>query len=92
MKYLIKPSASFRKDLKKAAKKGYDLARLKEAIVTLAEGEKLSEKYRDHALSGEYAGCRECHIAPDWLLVYEIYENELMLYLIRTGSHSDLFG
>ena len=57
----------------------------------LAEGRGLPAEYKDHALSGDYIGCRECHIAPDWLLVYEIIEGELLLYLTRTGTHSDLF-
>ena len=57
----------------------------------LAAGEPLPEKNRDHQLSGDYAGCRECHITPDWLLIYEVDGDELILYLTRTGSHSDLF-
>lgn len=51
----------------------------------------MPEKNKDHSLSGDYIGCRECHITPDWLLIYEIYDRELILYLTRTGSHSDLF-
>lgn len=57
----------------------------------LAEGRGLPPKYRDRALSGDYTECRECHIAPDWLLVYEVIERDLLLYLPRTGTHSDLF-
>lgn len=64
---------------------------LKDIIEKLAQGEPLPEKNRDHALTGDYKGCRECHIKPDWLLVYQIYNDELTLYLIRTGTHSDLF-
>ena len=64
---------------------------LKDIIEKLAQGEPLPEKNRDHALMGDYKGCRECHIKPDWLLVYQIYNDELTLYLIRTGTHSDLF-
>jgi len=60
-------------------------------IKKLARGEKLDAKYHDHALKGKYEGCRECHITPDWLLIYEIVEKELILYLTRTGTHSDLF-
>ncbi len=60
-------------------------------VNTLASGEPLSEKHKDHSLSGNYTGCRECHITPDWLLIYEIEDNELILYLTRTGTHSDLF-
>ena len=61
------------------------------AITILAEGNALPPEYRDHALNGNYSGCRECHIALDWLLVYEIVDRELLLYLTRTGTHSDIF-
>lgn len=91
MKYTIKPSSKFQKDLKRIAKRGYNLSLITHVIQTLAEGETLPENYRDHALSGNYSGCRECHITPDWLLIYEIENEELFLYLTRTGSHSDLF-
>ena len=57
----------------------------------LANEQPLPEKYKDHALTGDWKGFRECHIQPDWLLIYEINNNELILYLTRTGSHSDLF-
>ncbi len=67
------------------------MALLTDIIRKLSLGEVLPPKNRDHALTGNYAGCRECHITPDWLLVYEIEEQQLFLYLIRTGSHSDLF-
>lgn len=91
MKYNIKPTSQFKKDLKTAQKRGYDLDLLKEVINILADGESLPQKNRDHLLSGDYSGCRECHIAPDWLLIYEISDGELYLYLTRTGTHSDLF-
>lgn len=64
---------------------------IEEIIQKLAKGEQLSEKNKDHALSGDYTGCRECHITPDWLLIYEIDNGELILYLTRTRTHSDLF-
>ncbi len=64
---------------------------MEDIIKKLANGETLPEKHKDHALSGDYIGCRECHITPDWLLIYEIDNGELILYLTRTGSHSDLF-
>ena len=65
---------------------------LMEKIVdTLASGNVLEAKHKDHALSGKFLGCRECHITPDWLLIYEIDNGELLLYLTRTGTHSDLF-
>ena len=91
MKYTVKPTSKFHKDLKKAQKRGYDISLLTDIIKKLANGETLPEKNRDHSLSGDYAGCRECHITPDWLLIYEIDNGELILYLTRTGSHSDLF-
>ena len=72
-------------------KRGYNISLLTEVIKTLAAGEALPEKHKDHQLMGDYVGCRECHITPDWLLIYEIDGNELFLYLTRTGSHSDLF-
>lgn len=91
MTYRIKPTSLFKKDLKKAQKRGYNMELLAEVIRILANGETLPEKNKDHALSGEYSGCRECHILPDWLLIYEIANEELILYLTRTGTHSDLF-
>lgn len=74
-----------------AIKRGYRMELLESVVDTLASGEALDEKYRDHPLSGNYAGCRECHITPDWLLIYEIDGTKLLLYLTRTGTHSDLF-
>ena len=91
MKYTIRPTSKFQKDLIRVQKRGYDLSLLTDIIKRLAAGETLPEKNRDHNLSGNYAGCRECHIAPDWLLIYEIDNGELFLYLTRTGTHSDLF-
>lgn len=91
MKYHVRPTARFQKDLKRLQRRGYDLSLLTEVIKKLAEGETLPPKNRDHNLSGDYVGCRECHIAPDWLLIYELSDEELFLYLTRTGTHSDLF-
>lgn len=90
-KYEIVYTSKFRKDLKTAKKRGYDLSLLGQVVDTLANGEKLNERYCDHALIGDYKGCRECHITPDWLLVYEIADDELILFLTRTGTYSDLF-
>ena len=87
----IIPSSRFRKDLNRAVSRGYDMSLLDKVVKTLATEKPLPPKHRDHALSGDYAGCRECHIAPDWLLVYEIDKGVLALYLTRTGTHSDLF-
>ena len=89
--YLLRPTTKFQKDLKRIAKRGYDISLLTDVIKKLANGERLPEKNKDHALSGDYAGYRECHITPDWLLIYEIENDELILYLTRTGTHSDLF-
>ena len=84
-------SNRFKKDLKLAHKRGYPLERLDAVVEKLASGQTLEPKYRDHDLTGNYAGFRECHIQPDWLLVYRIENEELMLFLSRTGTHSDLF-
>ena len=91
MKYTVRPTTKFQKDLKRIQKRGYNIDLLTEIIKKLANGEGLPPKNRDHALTGNYASCRECHSTPDWLLVYEILEKELILYLTRTGSHTDLF-
>ena len=77
--------------MKKASKRNLKIEKLEKVIDIIANGEMLSEKYRDHELSGNYSGCRECHIEPDWLLIYEIHNDKLILILTRTGTHSDLF-
>ena len=87
----IKYQTAFKRDYKRIVKRGYATRLLEEVIEMLAEQKPLPEKFRDHDLTGNYKGCRECHILPDWLLVYEVNNDELILYLIRTGSHSDLF-
>ncbi len=89
--YNIRPTTTFQKDLKRVKRRGYDISLLTEIIKKLAAGISLPEKNRDHLLSGDYSGCRECHITPDWLLIYEIDGSDLILYLTRTGTHSDLF-
>ncbi|MDR2360041.1 MAG: type II toxin-antitoxin system YafQ family toxin [Oscillospiraceae bacterium] len=91
MKYTIEESARFRRELKTALKRGWDEEKLKAVVQILAAGKELPLKYRDHALSGNYNGYRECHITPDWLLVYKYIDNRLVLYLFRNGTHSDLF-
>lgn len=91
MKYTVRPTTRFQKDLKRLQKRGYDISLLTAVIKKLANGESLPAKNRDHYLSGDYSGTRECHITPDWLLIYEIENEELILYLTRTGTHSDLF-
>lgn len=91
MKLTIVPTSQFKKDFKRIKKRGYDLSELKEVLDKLANREELEHRNRDHALSGNYAGFRECHIKPDWLLVYAINDDKLILTASRTGSHSDLF-
>ena len=87
----ILSSNRFKKDLKLAIRRGYNIALLENVVNKLASQESLEPKYKDHELAGEFKGLRECHITPDWLLVYQIVENELVLFLSRTGTHSDLF-
>lgn len=91
MMYKIRPTSRFQKDLKRLRKRGYDMDLLTGVLKQLAAGQALAPSYRDHPLVGDYSGCRECHITPDWLLIYEIDGGELFLYLTRTGTHSDLF-
>lgn len=87
----IKYETTFKKDFKRIIKRGYNIRLLEDVIEILASGQVLPEKYKDHNLTGNYYDCRECHITPDWLLIYKINNNELILYLTRTGTHSDLF-
>lgn len=84
-------TAKFKKDLKRIQKRGKDLGKLKAIISTLCSEEALPDKNRDHTLSGNWKGYRECHIEPDWLLIYVVDADEKILYLARTGTHSDLF-
>ena len=91
-KYTVKPTTQFKKDYKRAMKRGLKVDLLEKVVALLAMGEPLPEKNRDHELSGDCVGHRECHIQPDWLLVYRIEDDVLVLTLTRTGTHSDLFG
>ncbi len=84
-------SNRFRRDLKLASKRGRDLKLLDDVVTRLAQQEPLPEKNRDHSLTGDYIGFRECHIQPDWLLIYRVDGEALILFLSRTGTHSDLF-
>lgn len=90
MKYVVRNTSAFKKDYKRAKKRGFNLSKLQRVVELLANGTSLPESLRDHALTGNWANHRECHIAPDWLLIYQIYEDVLVLELTRTGSHSDL--
>ncbi|MBE6036275.1 MAG: type II toxin-antitoxin system YafQ family toxin [Clostridiales bacterium] len=92
MPYIIKPSNQFKRDLKKAHRQGRVLHKLYFVIDSLAAGEPLPERFYNHSLIGNYKGCSECHIEPDWLLIYEFVEPEHALILDRLGSHSELFG
>ena len=91
-KYTVKLTTQFKKDYKLAVKRGLKINLLEDIVTALAMGKSLPEKNKDHALAGNWAGHRECHILPDWLLVYRIENDVLVLTLARTGSHSDLFG
>lgn len=91
MKYEIQITSQFKKDFKLALKRNCDIEKLQKIITMLANGETLPESCCDHPLKGDYINYRECHIEPDWLLVYKITERVLVLTLYRTGSHSDLF-
>lgn len=82
-------TSQFRKDYKRAIKRGKDIAKLDDIIRKLATGEPLDIKHRDHALVGNWASFRECHIEPDWLLIYRIESDVLVLTLVRTGTHGD---
>ncbi len=92
MKYEIKFTTQFKKDLKLAKRQGRDTEALFAVVERLANGLELEPRYRDHGLTGNFKGCRECHILPDWLLIYEIIEDAVVLMLYRSGSHSELFG
>lgn len=91
MTFEVRYTAKFKKDLKIAARQGKNLDVLFNVVEKLAQGEKLDVKFRDHALTGNYVGYRECHLEPDWLLVYRYIDQILVLSLSRLGSHSDLF-
>lgn len=84
-------SSKMKKDIKLLKKRGCDFNKFAEVVDILRKNEQLPMKYKDHALSGNYSNYRECHIEPDWLLIYKIEKDNLILLLSRTGTHSDLF-
>ena len=88
----LETTSQFRRDYRRAKKRGYDMALLKTVVDALLSGQTLDARYRDHQLTGRLKDYRECHILPDWLLMYRIDGERLILLLGRTGSHSDLFG
>ena len=92
IKYTVKMTSGFKHDYKAVKRRGCDLNLLFNVVDMLSKGETLPEKYKDHALVGNWIGYRECHLMPDWLLIYKIDNDKLILVLTATGSHSDLFG
>lgn len=89
--YEVRFTSTYKKSYKLMRKRGLDLTLLDEVVDMLRQGKQLDEKYRDHGLSGNFVGFRECHIKPDWLLVYLVENDILTLTLVDTGSHSDIF-
>ena len=89
--YNLRFTNKIQRNIKLLKKRGKDLDKLTVVLKLLQNGEELPAKYKDHALTGNYIGCRECHIEPDWLLVYAIINEELIILLLTTGFHSDLF-
>lgn len=87
----VRYSSRFKKDFKLVIRRGYNISLFAEVLTLLREEKTLPEKYNDHALKGEYTGHRECHITPDWLLIYKKENDMITLSLTRTGSHNDLF-
>lgn len=88
----VRHAKRFKKDVKRLGRSGYPLEKLERVISLLSKGENLSEQYKNHHLKGDWAMCEECHLAPDWLFIYERSESELMLVCIRTGTHAQLFN
>ena len=86
----IRRTSQFKRDVERMKKRGKDLSKLREILEKIISGQQLEAKCRDHVLVGQYRGTRECHIEPDWLLIYELAQSEVVL--IRTGTHTDLFG
>ena len=91
-KLTVRQTAQFKRDLKKARKQGKERAAMDKAVSLLQNREPLPPKFKDHALTGDWKGYRECHVSPDWLLVYLVEDDVLVLTLTRTGSHAEIFG
>ena len=87
----VRYSARFKKDFKVVQKRGYDISIFEDVVGLLRNEQPLLEKYKDHALVGDYIGYRSCHLTPDWLLIYKLERDVLTLSLTRTGTHSDLY-
>jgi mRNA interferase YafQ len=92
MSYVVRQTTAFKRDYKLAIRRNLPIEKLQAVVSKLQNGEELPPANRDHALTGPWANHRECHVAPNWLLIYQIFENVLVLELTRTGTHSDLFG
>jgi mRNA interferase YafQ len=90
--FAINFTNKMKRDTKRMVKRGKDLSKLVTVLDLLSTGNPLPAQYLDHALKGDRAGCRECHIGPDWLLIYKVFRNELIILATETGTHSDLFG
>ena len=91
-KYTVKYTSRFKKEAKRAEKQGKNMALLKTTAALLSSGEPLPPKFKDHALTGNWEGYRECHLSPDWLLIYLIENDDLVLTLNRTGSHAEIYN
>ena len=89
--YTIRTSAKFRRDIKRCQKRGRNMDRFKQINIQLTSGKSLSVKHKDHFLTGNWKGHRECHIQPDWLLIYRVHEVKKEIEYVRIGTHSDLF-
>lgn len=90
MKFTVRRTTQFKRDVKKVLRRGKDIRKLLSVVEILLEGKQLSPEYHDHPLIGEYTNKRDCHIESDWILIYAVEDEEVVLY--RTGSHSELFG
>ena len=86
----VRYATQFKKDFKLCIKRGYNMQQIKSIMKLLESGKRLPEKHKDHVLTGNYDSCRECHIGSDWLLIYQLFDNDIIF--IRTGTHSDLFS
>lgn len=89
--YTITATTEFKRNIKTCKKRGFDLSLLEKAIAILAETGTLPQSYKPHKLSGNYANCWECHLKPNWLLIWQQNDTELILLFTNTGTHSDLF-
>jgi mRNA interferase YafQ len=87
----ISRTSQFKKDVKRAEKRGWDMLKLKAVLERLIDGEPLTAEFKDHPLRGNFAGSRDCHIGPDWVLIYTLSEKDAHVCFERTGTHSDLF-